>query len=117
MYTTAGFVVLGGMGAAWSHRPAAVTDAAAADLFNGTKLADQFVQDAALATPGWAQRIVADLTAPQADEIAPAQQHKSAPTLVALRKPDASDGQLIAESDTSDDMPVNARPILSPRYA
>jgi murein DD-endopeptidase MepM/ murein hydrolase activator NlpD len=117
MYTTAGFVVLGGMGAAWSHRPAAVADAAAADLFNGTKLADQFVQDAALATPGWAQRIVADLTAPQTDQIAPTQQNKAAPTLVAVRKPDASDGQLIAESDTSDSMPVNARPILSPSHA
>ena len=114
MYTTAGFVVLGGMGAAWSHRPAAVADAAAADLFNGTKLADQFVQDAALATPGWAQRIVADLTAPQADKIAPTQQRTIAPTLVAVRKPDASDGHLIAESNTPDSMPANARPILSP---
>ena len=117
MYTTAGFVVLGGMGAAWSHRPAAVADAAAADLFNGTKLADQFVQDAALATPGWAQRIVADLTGPQIDETAPAQPHKAAPTLVAMRKPDASDGQLIAETDASDSMPLNARPILSPSRA
>ncbi len=116
MYTTAGFVVLGGMGAAWSNRPATIADAAAADLFNGTKLADQFVQDATLATPGWAQRIVADLSAPQADEIAPAQRN-SAPTLIAVRKPDASDEQLIAGSDISDSMPLMARPILTPSHA
>jgi murein DD-endopeptidase MepM/ murein hydrolase activator NlpD len=114
MYTTAGFVVLGGMGAAWSHRPAAVADATAADLFNGTKLADQFVQSAALATPSWAQRVAADLGAPQAGESAPAQ-HKIAPTLVALRKPEPSGDQLIADADApGEDIPVNARPILSP---
>src|SRR4030095_15782086 len=28
MYTTAGFVVLGGFGAAWAHRPAAIDNAA-----------------------------------------------------------------------------------------
>lgn len=117
MYTTAGFVVLGGVGAAWSHRPAAVADATAADVFNGIKLADQFVQDAATATPGWAQRIAADLTAPQAGEIAPQQQHKIAPTLVAVRKPDAFDGQLLADSDAADIVAMNARPILSPSQA
>ncbi|HWA49527.1 MAG TPA: peptidoglycan DD-metalloendopeptidase family protein [Dongiaceae bacterium] len=114
MYTTAGFVVLGGMGAAWSHRPATVADATAADLFNGTKLADQFVQSAALATPSWTQRIAADLGAPQVDDSAPAQ-HKSAPTLIAVRKPDASGAQLTADSEeTGAEIPVNARPILSP---
>ncbi len=123
MYTTAGFVVLGGMGAAWSHRPATtVASATAADLFNGTKLADQFVQSAALATPSWAQRVAADLTAPRADEIAPTQQNKAAPTLVAMRKPDASDEQLIPGSDLSSDLPgediaLNARPLLSPSRA
>ena len=60
MYTTAGFVVLGGMGAAWSHRPAAV-DSAAADPFDGTRLAEQFVQIAALDAPIWTQRVVSDL--------------------------------------------------------
>jgi murein DD-endopeptidase MepM/ murein hydrolase activator NlpD len=114
MYTTAGFVVLGGMGAAWSHRPAAVADATAADLFNGTKLADEFVQTAALATPSWAQRVAADLSAPQADVIAPAQSAIT-PTLVALRKPEPSVEHLVADVEAPDaDIPLNARPILSP---
>lgn len=68
MYTTAGFVVLGGMGAAWSHRPAAV-DAAAANPFDGTKLAEQFVQMAALDSPIWTKRVLADL-APHDDSVA-----------------------------------------------
>lgn len=121
MYTTAGFVVLGGMGAAWSHRPAAVAEATAADLFNGIKLADQFVQNAALATPSWAQRVAADLSAPQADEGASAQ-NKATPTLVAVRKPEPSENQSIADTDlpadpASEDIALHARPILSPSRA
>ncbi len=61
MYTTAGFVVLGGVGAAWSHRPAAV-NTAAADPFDGAALAEQFVQIAALDSPIWTQRVLSDLT-------------------------------------------------------
>ena len=58
-YTTAGFVVLGGLGAAWSHRPAAIESAAARD-FASVQAADQLMlmQN----TPGWAQRMVAGLT-------------------------------------------------------
>jgi murein DD-endopeptidase MepM/ murein hydrolase activator NlpD len=57
-YTTAGFVVLGGLGAAWSHRPAAIESAAARD-FASVQAADQLMlmQN----TPGWAQRMMAGL--------------------------------------------------------
>lgn len=116
MYTTAGFVVLGGLGAAWSHRPAAVSEATAADQFNGALLVDQLVQTAALSAPIWAQRVAADLTTPQPQESASAQ--STAPTLVALRKPDPetdpqSKQQIAANEDTA--LPLhNARPILSP---
>lgn len=60
MFTTAGFVVLGGLGAAWSHRPAAIESAAARD-FASVRAADQLMltQD----TPGWAQRMMAGLAA------------------------------------------------------
>src|ERR1044071_4650328 len=63
MYTTAGFIVLGGLGAAWSHRPAAVEKAAAADQFAGVRAADQLAQPQARQTQLWAQRLMADLTA------------------------------------------------------
>lgn len=62
MYTTAGFVVLGGLGAAWSHRPQAI-DSAAADPFDGAAMAERFVQIAALETPIWATRLASDLSA------------------------------------------------------
>ena len=117
MYTTAGFVVLGGLGAAWSHRPTAVSDATAADQFNGALLADQFVQSTALAAPIWAQRVAADLTAPQHDDAAPAQP-KAAPTLVALRKPEQTAEQSIATSEWRvESVANNSRPILSPSPA
>jgi murein DD-endopeptidase MepM/ murein hydrolase activator NlpD len=60
MYTTAGFVVLGGFGAAWSHRPAAIESAAARD-FASVQAADQLML--AQNTPGWAQRMMAGLAA------------------------------------------------------
>ena len=59
-YTTAGFVVLGGFGAAWSHRPAAIESAAARD-FASVQAADQLMLTQN--TPGWAQRMMAGLTA------------------------------------------------------
>ncbi|HKP26844.1 MAG TPA: peptidoglycan DD-metalloendopeptidase family protein [Dongiaceae bacterium] len=59
-YTTAGFVVLGGFGAAWSHRPAAIESAAARD-FASVQAADQLML--AQNTPGWAQRMMAGLAA------------------------------------------------------
>jgi murein DD-endopeptidase MepM/ murein hydrolase activator NlpD len=59
MYTTAGFVVLGGLGAAWSHRPAAIESAAARDFAN-VQAADQLMLTQK--TPGWAQRMMAGLT-------------------------------------------------------
>jgi murein DD-endopeptidase MepM/ murein hydrolase activator NlpD len=62
MYTTAGFVVLGGLGAAWSHRPAAI-ETAAADQFAGVLAAEQLTQSIAHETPVWAQRLMADLAA------------------------------------------------------
>jgi len=62
MYTTAGFVVLGGLGAAWSHRPAAIENAAA-DQFASVQAADQLTQSAAHEAPIWAQRLMADLAA------------------------------------------------------
>ena len=62
MYTTAGFIVLGGLGAAWSHRPEAVKDAAA-DQFKGVQVADQLTHSAQHETPVWAQRLMADLIA------------------------------------------------------
>ena len=62
MYTTAGFVVLGGLGAAWSHRPAAI-DNAAASQFASVQAADQLMTTAAQNTPVWAQRLMADLAA------------------------------------------------------
>ena len=58
-YTTAGFVVLGGLGAAWSHRPAAIESAAARD-FASVQAADQLML--MQKTPGWAQRMMAGLT-------------------------------------------------------
>lgn len=61
MYTTAGFIVMGGLGAAWSHRPVTLS-AAAANPFDGAKLAEQFAQVAALETPIWTQRLAAELT-------------------------------------------------------
>jgi murein DD-endopeptidase MepM/ murein hydrolase activator NlpD len=60
MYTTAGFVVLGGFGAAWSHRPAAIESAAARD-FASVQAADQLMLTQN--TPGWAQRMMAGLAA------------------------------------------------------
>jgi murein DD-endopeptidase MepM/ murein hydrolase activator NlpD len=60
MYTTAGFVVLGGLGAAWSHRPAAIDSAVARD-FAGVQAADHLML--AQNSPGWAQRMMAGLTA------------------------------------------------------
>lgn len=60
MYTTAGFAVLGGLGAAWSHRPAAIESAAARD-FASVQAADQLMLTQN--TPGWAQRMMAGLAA------------------------------------------------------
>jgi murein DD-endopeptidase MepM/ murein hydrolase activator NlpD len=60
MYTTAGFVVLGGFGAAWSHRPAAIEHAAAGD-FASLQAADQLTQSNTQGAPVWAQRVMADL--------------------------------------------------------
>lgn len=60
MYTTAGFVVLGGLGAAWSHRPAAIEHAAAGD-FASLRAADQLTQFNTQGAPVWAQRVMADL--------------------------------------------------------
>lgn len=62
MYTTAGFMVLGGLGAAWPHRPAAI-DTAAADQFASPRAAEQLMETATQDTPLWAQRLMADLTA------------------------------------------------------
>ncbi len=62
MYTTAGFMVMGGLGAAWSHRPAAIEDAAAGQ-FASAQAADQLMQSAAHDTPVWTQRLMADLVA------------------------------------------------------
>src|SRR4029434_10192773 len=60
MYTTAGFVVLGGFGAAWSHRPAAIEHAAAGD-FASLQAADPLTQSDRQGAPVWAQRVMADL--------------------------------------------------------
>lgn len=92
IYTTAGFVVLGGLGAAWSHRPAAIEDAAAADLFAGTKMADHLVRSTAHDTPVWAQRLMADLAAQSAS--APATQATTTAKLdagAATRTPSSHD--------------------------
>ena len=62
MYTTAGFIVLGGLGAAWSHRPPTI-DTAAANQFTSPQVADQLMESAEQDTPLWAQRLLADLTA------------------------------------------------------
>ena len=62
MYTTAGFVVLGGLGASWAHRPEAI-DHAAASQFEGVQAADQLMQSTAQNSPAWAQRLMADLAA------------------------------------------------------
>jgi murein DD-endopeptidase MepM/ murein hydrolase activator NlpD len=59
LFTTAGFVVLGGLGAAWSHRPVAIESAAARD-FASVQAADQLMLTQN--TPGWAQRMMAGLT-------------------------------------------------------
>ena len=59
-YTTAGFVVLGGFGAAWPHRPAAIESAAARD-FASVQAADQLMLTQN--TAGWAQRMMAGLAA------------------------------------------------------
>jgi murein DD-endopeptidase MepM/ murein hydrolase activator NlpD len=62
LYTTAGFVVLGGLGAAWSHRPAAIDDAAASQ-FASVQAADHLMQTTAQNSPAWAQRLMAELAA------------------------------------------------------
>ena len=62
MYTTAGFVVLGGLGAAWSHRPATIENAMASP-FESVEAADQVIQLTAQNTPSWTQRLLADLAA------------------------------------------------------
>jgi murein DD-endopeptidase MepM/ murein hydrolase activator NlpD len=62
MYTTAGFVVLGGLGAAWSHRPATIENATASP-FESVEAADQVIQLTAQNTPSWTQRLLADLAA------------------------------------------------------
>src|SRR5262245_14976352 len=62
MYTAAGFVALGGLGAAWSHRPPAVEHAAASQ-FAGAQAADQLMQSTAHNAPAWVQRLMADLAA------------------------------------------------------
>jgi murein DD-endopeptidase MepM/ murein hydrolase activator NlpD len=62
MYTTAGFVVLGGLGAAWSHRPATIEHAAASQ-FESIEAADQVIQLTAQSTPSWTHRLLADLAA------------------------------------------------------
>lgn len=62
MYTTAGFMVLGGFGAAWSHRPAAIEDAAASQ-FAGMQAADHLMQSAAQNPPAWVHRLIAELAA------------------------------------------------------
>ena len=67
MYTTAGFVVLGGLGAAWSHRPDAVEHAAASQ-FAGTQAADQLMPSTTQNAPAWAQRLMADLAAQDTGE-------------------------------------------------
>jgi murein DD-endopeptidase MepM/ murein hydrolase activator NlpD len=93
MYTTAGFVVLGGVGAAWSHRPVAI-DTAAANPFDGAQLAEQFVEITALDTPIWAQRLVADLrTNPSvSDATQVAAANLDTPTTIAPKaKPDWKD--------------------------
>jgi murein DD-endopeptidase MepM/ murein hydrolase activator NlpD len=61
LYTTAGFVVLGGLGAAWSHRPATIENAAASQ-FEGKQAADHLMHSAQ-SSPSWAQRLVKDLAA------------------------------------------------------
>jgi murein DD-endopeptidase MepM/ murein hydrolase activator NlpD len=106
LYTTAGFIVLGGLGAAWSHRPSTIERAAAND-FPGIQAAGQLA-DATQATPVWAERLVRDLTAQDSQasaqrQAARADRHPgtttsspratSAPQLAPLahKKPGASD--------------------------
>jgi murein DD-endopeptidase MepM/ murein hydrolase activator NlpD len=60
MYTTAGFAVLGGLGAAWSHRPAAIENAAARE-FASVQAAEQLI--IAQNSLGWAQRMLVSLRA------------------------------------------------------
>lgn len=72
MYTTAGFVALGGLGAASSHRPAAIEDAVASQ-FEGMHAADQLVQFPAQNSPAWARRLMADLAAQNEISAAPVQ--------------------------------------------
>ncbi|HET6161736.1 MAG TPA: peptidoglycan DD-metalloendopeptidase family protein [Dongiaceae bacterium] len=62
MYTTAGFVVLGGLGAVWSHRPATIENAAASQ-FAGVAAAGQLTLSTAQNKPAWTQRLIADLSA------------------------------------------------------
>jgi murein DD-endopeptidase MepM/ murein hydrolase activator NlpD len=61
LYTTAGFMVLGGLGAAWSHRPAAIEHASAND-FAGLQAAKQLAA-AQHEVPAWAQRLMTELAA------------------------------------------------------
>ncbi len=62
LYTTAGFVVLGGLGAAWSNRPATIEDAAASP-FEGVEAADRLMESTAQTSPAWAQRLIEELAA------------------------------------------------------
>ncbi|HEX6120065.1 MAG TPA: peptidoglycan DD-metalloendopeptidase family protein [Dongiaceae bacterium] len=91
LYTTAGFIMLGGLGAAWSHRPSPIGHAAAND-FPGIQAAGQLA-NAAQNTPVWAERLVRDLTAqgPQAStqrQTAPAIRHPIAVAVASNLQPD-----------------------------
>ncbi len=64
-YTAAGFVLLGGLGAIWSHRPAAIDPALASDFAGPEALGDLAHSEIARdEVPAWARRLLADITPP-----------------------------------------------------
>jgi murein DD-endopeptidase MepM/ murein hydrolase activator NlpD len=128
MYTTAGFVVLGGLGATWSHRPATIENAAAGQ-FASVEAADQIIQLTAQTAPAWTQRLLADLAAQapavkeptlvaSADERAiAAPAHETVPARLkpaarkSLGREDASEPAPVTVAATSD---VSTDPIADP---
>jgi len=65
LYSAAGFVALGGLGAAWSARPPVVIDAKAA-AFSSKIASSSFIstlQPAGMATTHWSERLLQDLNA------------------------------------------------------
>jgi murein DD-endopeptidase MepM/ murein hydrolase activator NlpD len=112
LYTTAGFVVLGGLGAAWSHRPATIENAAASQ-FEGKQAADHLMH-AAQGSPSWAQRLVEELAAQDKAAAEPVLVASSDDRAVMLPPRDAAGLQLKPSASRADTDPILIDPAPTP---